>query len=388
MITMLTATTFEIDDAASAIAEIASQLDLGNKMRKYSAGIVTCYQEFVETGVLKAICESLPFSVVGCTTMSSGTADEQGQMLLSLAVLTSDEVAFSTALSEPMSKEYMPQLESVYQRAAAALPADVATPSMLVPFVPIIDYLGGDIVIEALNGISGGLPIFGTLPSDNTTDYSKSYTIFNGGHYSDAMPLLMLSGPVNPRFYVVSIPEKKRQKQQAIITSSEGNILHKVNDLPLLDYLETLGISSATGVDSVKIIPFVVDYNDGTTPVVRGIYRFTPEGSAMCGGQMPCNSTLSIGALEHDDVIETSKELISKAMATPNASCLLIFSCICRGWALGLDDLAEMAIVRDTLNGAMPYIMCYSGGEICPVYNEKDESFNRFHNYTCIVCAF
>lgn len=384
MIAMSTAATFEIDDAAVAVAEITAQLDLSGTLRKNSVGIMSCYPEFLETGVAKAICDSLPFDVVGCTTMNNGTPDEQGQMMLSLAVLTSDEVSFSAAVSSPMTKNYMDPLNDVYQSAASALPEK---PSMLIAFVPVVDYLSGDIVIEALNDISGGLPIFGTLPSDHTTDYSQSYTIFNGERHSAAMPLLLLSGPVTPRFFVVSIPEKNRQKQQAIITSSEGNVLHTVNDMPLLSYLETLGISSSTGVDGIKIIPFVVDYNDGTTPVVRGIYRFTPDGSAMCGGRMPRDSTLSIGSLEHDDVVGTAREITEKTLAVPGINCLLIFSCICRGWALGMDAMAELDTVRDTVNGTVPYFMCYAGGEICPVYNQEGESFNRFHNYTCIVCA-
>lgn len=384
MIAMLTATTFEIDDAAVAVAEIAAQLDVPNALRRNSVGIMSCYPEFLETDVAKAICDSLPFDVVGCTTMSNGTAGERGQMMLSLTVLTSDDVSFSAALSSPMAKDNMAPLEEVFHSAASALPEK---PSLLIVFVPVVDYLSGDIVIEALNDISGGLPIFGGLPSDHTTDYSQSYTIFNGERHSAAMPLLLLSGPVTPRFFVISIPEKNLQKQQAIISSSEGNVLHTVNGMPLLSYLETLGISSSTGVDTVKIIPFVVDYNDGTTPVVRGIYRITPEGSAMCGGRMPCNSTLSIGSLEHDDVVATAKEIMEKALATPSTSCLLIFSCICRGWSLGLDTMAEFDMVRDTVNGAVPYSICYAGGEICPVYNQQGESFNRFHNYTCVVCA-
>lgn len=385
MIDMLTAVTFEMDDAATAVAEIAAQLELTTKLRKNAVGIISCYPEFLETEVAKAICGSLPFDVLGCTTMGNGNSAGQGQMMLSLAVLTSDEVSFSAAVSAPLGKkEYLDHLKEVYQRAAAALPEK---PSLLISFAPMVDYLSGDVMIEALNDISGGLPIFGTLPSDHTTDYSQSHTIFNGELYGDAMPLLLLSGPVNPRFFIISIPEKNRQKQQAIITSSEGNVLHKVNDMPLLDYLATLGISSSTGMDSIKIVPFVVDYNDGTTPVARGIYRFMSDGSAMCGGLMPCHSTLSIGSLEYDDVISTAKEIIGKALAVPDVNCLLIFSCICRGWALGMDTMAELETVREAVNGAVPYAMCYAGGEICPVYNEQGETFNRFHNYTCVLCA-
>ena len=52
-----------------------------------------------------------------------------------------------------------------------------------------------------------------------------------------------------------------------------------------------------------------------------------------------------------------------------------------------MDTMAELETVREAVNGAVPYAMCYAGGEICPVYNEQGETFNRFHNYTCVLCA-
>ena len=65
---------------------------------------------------------------------------------------------------------------------------------------------------------------------------------------------------------------------------------------------------------------------------------------------------------------------------------VFIFSCICRAWVLGMDPLAELLEVGRA-SADVAYHMCYSGGEICPVYNEKGQIFNRFHNYTCVVCT-
>ena len=56
MITTLTAFTHEIDDAAEATAEILAQLDLEHNLKQNSVGILTCYSEFVESGVVQNLC--------------------------------------------------------------------------------------------------------------------------------------------------------------------------------------------------------------------------------------------------------------------------------------------------------------------------------------------
>ena len=383
MLTLLTAHTFEIDEAEAAIAEIHEQLDLANKKMQHAVGVMACYPEFLDSGVAKAICDSLPFDVVGTTTMASGTSGDRGTMMFALSVITSDTVSFTAVVTDSLADDHVAPIAAAYNKAIAAQPE---APSMVLAFAPVMNYLSGDVIIETLNNISGDLPMFGTLPSDHTNDYSQTFVIFNGEKYDSSMAMAFLTGPITPKFYVVSIPEEKRQKQNAIITSSEGNVLHRVNDMPLLNYLETLGLADSSSVDTAKIVPFIVDYNDGTTPVVRGIYRFTPEGSAMCGGLMPLHSTLSVGYIDHDDVVSSTKELIQTIMTESKPQMMLVISCICRGWALGMDVLAEMEIVEEESQG-VPYLMSYSGGEICPVYNEKRQTFNRFHNYTCVICT-
>ena len=384
MVTMLTAHTFELDDIEAAVSEIVSQLDLENKQRKYSAGILSCYPEFLETGVVKAVCDRMPFDIVGCTTLGCGTPGAHGLMMLSLSVLTSDEVVFATALSSPLVDGHMKAMEDAYACASAALPDN---PSMMIPMVPLVSGLSNDVVIDALDAISGGLPIFGTLPSDDTSDYSQSFVLYNGESFAGSMAMLLLSGPITPQFFIVSIPDGKRQKQEALITSSEGCIVHEVNGMPIVEYLQTIGLCKATDLDVVKIVPFIVDFNDGTTPVARGIYRFTPEGSAVCGGHMPLNATLAIGSLESEDVVSSTRKMIETVLADKNITSLLAFSCLCRGWALGVDALAELNAVGKAAKD-VPHLMLYSGGELCPVYDEQGKTCNRFHNYTCILCAF
>ena len=93
MVTMYTARTSEIDEIDEAINEIKDQIDF-DSLKKKSGGLIFCHIDFVESGVVTALCEQLPFNVIGMTSMAS--ADEHGYSLyvLTLTALTSDEVTF------------------------------------------------------------------------------------------------------------------------------------------------------------------------------------------------------------------------------------------------------------------------------------------------------
>ncbi|MDR3233608.1 MAG: hypothetical protein LBT46_08110, partial [Planctomycetaceae bacterium] len=88
---MFNAYTNEIDDPDVAAAEITEQLK-DKKLLKNSVGIIACYFEFIETGVVEAICKTLPFDVIGCSVMGSAVNAAGSMEQLSLTILTGDDV--------------------------------------------------------------------------------------------------------------------------------------------------------------------------------------------------------------------------------------------------------------------------------------------------------
>ncbi|MDR0645490.1 MAG: hypothetical protein LBG46_00415, partial [Elusimicrobiota bacterium] len=122
MIKTLTAYTLEIDDSKKAVAEILSQLDMGKNLLKNSVGIISCYSEFIETGVVEALSESLPFEVIGYTTLSGCVRGVSSRLMLSIAVLTSNDVSFSCAVSEPLLPDtYKKNVADAYNKALSRL---------------------------------------------------------------------------------------------------------------------------------------------------------------------------------------------------------------------------------------------------------------------------
>lgn len=386
MIKVITAYTFEIDELDRAVSEILAQLDINRNLQTHSVGLMSCYAEFVETGVTKGICEALPFDVIGCTTAGNAVSGALGEMMLCLMVLTSDEALFSAGVSSSLTLDPEEQLRSAYQQARQKLPGE---PALLIACAPLTSQASGELIVETLDKISGGLPLFGIQAVDyiDILDFSRTYTLFNGEGKQDALSFLLIYGDIHPSFFVVSIPEAKIQRQKAVITKSQGNLVKEVNGMLLQTYLENLGILGLKRGISLSFA-FMLDYRDGTKPVFRSGYSVTPEGYVLFSGRMPQGATLAIGDIDYPEVLLTLAEILDKLMKLKKSSCFLLFSSITRYMVLDADTTAEMEMVHSTFTNKKPYYFSYTGGEICPIPNDQGKLINRFHNCSLIACTF
>ncbi|MDR0412045.1 MAG: FIST C-terminal domain-containing protein [Treponema sp.] len=385
MIKTMTAFTFEIDDPDEAMSEILGQIDIKG-LYKNSLGILTCYTDFIDSGVVRAICAAMPFDVIGMTTAGTVVPGTVGEMMLGFLVLTSDDIDFITGAVDIIDREVDGLIFNAYREACAK---HSGRPSMIIPFVPYINNLGGEIIAMSLDKASEGTPLFGSLAIDSSADFSLNQAIYNGDTSKTRVVFALLYGDLSPSFFVTSFAEDKIQKQRGVITKAKDNILMEVNNMSVCDYLQSIGIQKRDGAWAVSTFPFVIDYNDGTKPIARSIYLLSEEGYAACGGNIPENATLSVGGIDYSDVIRTTSETLKQILQKKNdgSSCLLMFSCLTRYLALDAFSTDEMDKIRDTLiDFSGGYIFAYSGGEICPVYTEEGNAMNRFHNCTFIAC--
>jgi hypothetical protein len=380
---MLNAWTLELDEPELAVSEILSQLELEKNALKHSIGFMTCSYDFIESGIVKAICEALPFDIAGCTTLTNANNEEAGSMLLCLSVLTADDCLFAAAVSAPL----IGNLEEIMSEAVAKAKIDFEQAiSMAIAFMPLSG-IGGELMLSALDIAVCGAPIFGTVACDfDTATYSNTYTILNGEHYKDCLTFILISGNVNPRFVVTSTSEHNLQKQQAVITSSDGCLLRTVNNMSAKEYFDAIGLVGK-GVEGLSSIPFVVDYNDGTQPVARAIYGLDENGYATCGGVMPEGSSLYIGRMDVVDILLTAETSVHDLMSSNNVCGLIMFPCLGRNMVLAMDSLAEINVIKNVIGDTLPWHLAYSGGECCPVYGKDGRPINRFHNFTFIACA-
>jgi hypothetical protein len=389
MIKTLTAYTEEIDDQDVATEEILSQLDLDANQKKNSIGIIACHYEYIFSGVAKAISEALPFDVIGTISPAQASGENAGVLALTIMVLTSDDLIFETVLSDSLIGDPAVSITKAYKEAFAG---HDGRPSLILPYAGFMLENSGDEYIRVLTEVSGGAPCFGTLAVDDSADFHNSFSIYNGIEYRDRMALALIYGDIKPKFYTATISTEKIIDKPALVTESEGHILKRVNDRPVVEFFEELGLTQASETNyAMTSLPFMLDYNDGTPPVSKVFVMLDEDRNAICAGMMPEGSTLSIGVFDKEDVLLTTGNALQKALDEgSNANGIIIYSCISRNMSLGGDPLLELELVigKNKVTGNLPLLMAYSGGEVCPTQVSADKAVNRFHNNTFIVCVF
>ncbi|MGI6105593.1 MAG: FIST C-terminal domain-containing protein [Raoultibacter sp.] len=343
-----------------------------------------CDYEYIDNGTVASLGESLPFDFIGSTTTIPSVCGEAGEDVLGLLVLTSDDVYFATGITESLEEDYEQKIDSIYNSTCAKLPGN---PTLGIFAGPFMLSLSSDTQTAALNKASNGLPLFGGISLDYDEHVENPSTLHNGQAYSSALPLILFSGNLQPSFFLESIPESRFVKQKAVITKSERNILQEVNNIPAMDYIESLGLAKDGIIDSIPSIPLSIDIGDGGSPVARAILGMTPQGEVVCGGEMPESAALGVGSFNPDDVRFTVERLSQNIISTPNPQGALIVSCFSRNLALGLDTLAEIEKVQEVLGDEVPYLLFYSSGEIFPEITES-KVYNKAHNDSIIACVF
>jgi hypothetical protein len=380
---MYSAFTEEIDEFDDAIDELLEQIDL-SRLKKNSAGLINCHYDFIDSGAAVAIAKRLPFDVIGMTTMSSGTNGDFGMYRLALTVLTSDDVTFEAVRLPGVTEDnYEEVIRKGYTKVRDTLEED---PKFIISYVPYLANLSAAEAVYALDDAVNGVPIFGSVTIGEDMKYSDCRTILNDEVDRDAIVMLLISGEVEPKFIVTSIPERNIRENRAIITDAEGCVMKTLNDVPVIDYMADLGIILKQ--EDATTTPFMVYHDEGSEPVALGIFTVNEDGSAILGGRAPKGAKVAIGRIDQVGIVDTANETIDKIRNSGTLNGLLMHPCVTRFIMLAPNQNDEHDTVLKRLDDSFPYMLGYSGGEICPVMGDDGKYHNRFHNYTFSACVF
>ena len=203
------------------------------------------------------------------------------------------------------------------------------------------------------------------------------------------MSLMMMRGDINPRFYVTAIAKRNIQQNNAVVTGSTGYLVTSINDLSVLDFFSTLGITTSK-LAAVTMIPFLVDFGDGTEPVAYSMYDIS-EAGAYCGGAIPQGSKIAFADVDMSSIMETAEITLRAALndvEKNGGNGIVAIPCFSRAMVLSPNVDAEIAKSLEIVGDKIPFSLIYSGGEICPVYNQQRQTVNRFHNLTYTLVVF
>jgi hypothetical protein len=380
---MMTAFTTEVDEVDDALVGLLEQIDI-TALRKNSVGIITCHFDFTTTSIFARLREKLPFDIIGMTTLASANRHGSSMYALSLTVLTSDDVFFQTEVTAPLDiKNHHGEIAAAYNRACGKLPGP---PAMALGFFPYVNTLSGAMMVSSFDSACGGIPVWGSLATNIDVSFEKCHAFRNSEQGLNVLAMLVIHGPIDPEFFVVAIPRQKIRENRGMITKSSGCVLQEINGIPALQYFESTGVVIMK--DSPIVTPLMVYYEGAADPVALGIYTVCDDGSLICGGEMPQGAMIAAGEISHDGIISTAEECVNRVLGSGKKDGVLMLPCVTRYVMLSPDPNSEMDRVAELMNGSTPYMLGYSGGEVCPVRDESGKWQNRFHNYTFSACAF
>ena len=383
MVEMYTARTSEIDEIEEAIDDIKSQIDF-SVLKKNSGGLLFCHMDFVESGVVKALCDELPFDVIGMTSLVGADGHGYGRFDLTLTVLTSDEVSFLSGMTGSINHEnYEAEIDTLYKNMRKNVTDD---PAMIFSFMPYIREVSGYEVVAAMDRSSNGIPIWGSITNSIEFNYQSVQTICNGENLAAGVAMLFVNGPIDPKFIVSSIPDRNIAENRAIITKSRGPVLYEVNDIPILEYLANIGL--VISMDNITTTPLMLYYEDTEDPVALGFYTMFEDGSLLAGSDIPEGTSFSVGSIDEQSIYESAENGLGQILNIKDRQATLLLPCVTRYIMLAPDQEGELRLVKERLTSdGKPFMMGYSGGEICPMPGSDGKLRNRFHNYTFCACV-
>lgn len=384
MMEMHTARILEIDEIDEALAEIKSQIDL-SALKKNSAAMIFCHIDFVDSGMVAAICEMLPFDTIGMTSMAN--ADEHGYGLfdLCLTILTSDEVSFSAGMTNNITPDnYVNEIEQLYKDIRGRTSSD---PTMIFTFMPFMPEVAGYEVVEAMDAACHGIPLWGSITNNIDFNYETVQSICNGKALPGGVVMMFVNGPIQPKFIVASLPERNIANNRAIVTNSDKAVLREVNDLPILEYLANIGLVITK--ENITTTPLMVYFDKASEPVALGFYTMYEDGSLLVGGAMPVGTSFAVGNIDAEGIFESAQAGLEQILACEDRQATLLLPCVTRYIMLAPNQEEELRLIQTKLaESGRPFMMGYSGGEISPMPGPDGKLHNHFHNYSFCACIF
>jgi len=380
--------TYELDNPETALSEIKSQLNEKITLLENSVGIIMCNPEFISTGILEFISKNLPFDLLGVTTASQAVNAVSGELILTIFVMTSDDVKFITGVTDGLDESIDAPVEAAFSKAAAGI---TELPKLALIFPPLILKYAGDAYINAWKQVIPGVPVFGTIAIDDTLNFAESETIYKGENFKAAMPFVLCYGNISPRFFVGTLPQEKVMPYKGEVTKSCGPFVSEINNINAYKYFEDIGFASKGALsENYLFVPFVIDQKKRTDydniPVIRGHASFTEDGTAIFRGDVDEGSVFTMLTSDSNDVLSITRQKIAEINKINGVNGVLMFPCIVRRlMTMRISPLKELETVRETINPDIPFMMGYSGGEICPTSVINGVPTNRFHNYSLVI---
>ncbi len=362
-----------------AITEVLDQIHRHHLGLSPKAGILFSAIDFDHALILDRVTKAFPeIALIGGTTdgeMSSVLGFEQDS--LTLIVFFSDDITITAGIGHRISQDAIAACQAAVQQASLAhtekIQFCISLPESLTT--------SGVLILDSLKQALGKqVPIFGGLTADQWRS-QQTYQFFNNEVCSDAVSILLFSGPILFSHGISSGWQPIGKPGR--VTKAEKNRVYEIDGRPALAfyhrYLGALPPSS-----EYPLALFDADSNRFYMRAPSGIYD-SANGNITFFGDVPAQSIVQIAETTHDDILSASRLSTLQALEnypgqTPAVA--LFFSCASRRQILGSRTREEYEQAQRCLTHPLPSCGFYTNGEIAPLQQQGD---TYFHNETFIT---
>jgi hypothetical protein len=400
LLNVFTACTDELENFEAAYGDLKDCIERGGGLKANTAAIVTCTAEFIISGFSRYLSERLDFPFVGCSTSLTATDTGDYGAQFSMMILTSDTVRFRVGLTDPLSKpegadwsedDKRRNLDKSFLKLYRELTQGFgALPSLAMPFLPWLRGATDQLMGRVLFGPHEGLPFFGCKSADlyQVKRDSMPYIFCNGESGLDRAALFVAEQGLKPRFFVADTLRENINRRKAIITRSKGNVLYEVNDRPVIEFLNELGLEGRNLYVTLNTTPLVLFNRDQTSYHPRVFVDHVPEGGRIFNGDMPEGMSVGMAVLQEGAITETATSLFDKVSSLEDVKAMVFLSCMSRHLNLGWDEFCEVRLLQEAWKDRTePWIFAYTGGEICPRIHDDSQVENAFIHFTAAAMA-
>jgi hypothetical protein len=371
----------EVDDPKAAVTDILGQFRVEDLL-KNSVGFVTFHAEFSKNRVLEALSRALPFNITGISTLCGSVSKNYGEFILTLTILTSDDVSFAAGVSEPL-EEGDAVISKLYSECASKLPS---VPSFIFSIFPLSSKISVEDAVDKLDKVSVGIPNFGIVSLDYETFIRQPLVSFGSEVYENRFAIILFCGDVRPTYTVDRLESSNIISGTAFSTKSEGHFLTEINAMPAAEFFYKSGILEKGDYVAQSSTILLLESPEFIEPSCMAIFGPEEDGSFFCGGEIPVGSSISFAVIDKEYALKFTEDVVSKFKSSKNG--VMIFSCATYQVVFELDNLAGMKKVREVMGETVPYLFTYTGGEICPSDAVRGGKKNRFHNASIITLSF
>ncbi len=368
-------------DVPAILEDIERQCAAQLAGRRPRAAILFAAIDIEHEALLAGLAMLWPgLELIGCTTdgeISSihGFREDSASLIL----FGSDTVTIKAGLGRNAGAD----VDAACRQAVAGAVSDASRLARFCIALPDSMTASSQHIVTLLKRALGEeVPIFGGGAADQWR-MKSTHQFFGTEVLSDAVPILVFSGPMRLSFAVAS--GWKPVGEPGLVTRSSGPVVEEIDGRPSIEFFRRrLGAAASPTPEW----PLAILGETGEVQYLRAPSGFADErvGSTAHVGDVPQGALVQIAIANRDAILEGCRSAVRGAFAAyphgraPEAA--LIFSCAARKLLLGTRTSEEVSIVREVLGEDLPVCGFYGYGEIGP---PTASTSAQYHNET-FVC--